>query len=487
MAPTFAQLSDDPNRLLAALIARKLIIHRGEHGQPLIGEDGAVLLKRDSGADYPVWVKVDDDIPFVEFHISQLLYANNIEYQSEWGDMIPEEPREQIRALLVAAVEGEVPALKGLKLAHQKGRHSEMDLSKFLDPEVKASYPIYTYPELARFLILPLFREIRAELGALDEDSLPHQTKDLRRNVVKLRNYVDLFSKAYPLTEEGVDLWQLYRWGRQQGDTTNRRPIWGLDQVYETMGKFKDFYDKRVTQAVLRGLPEVTYENVDNVDNVDIADLKPIRELLLFARDQHLWFVQNYDLEDYLSHPKIPLNPKETATDRKDSSQFWKGFRAVPLASFSGLETIALMILHDLDKAADEAEAFLAIQGLGEDLNDRRFHDFRKRIRTILKVSGYFCQIDGSCGQEEATGTKAILDKVEDAQGEINDMIMVFHAQSTQATPSPAEIKVAIEARWNEIRAWLDSDDTKLHDAIREYQFQIETQLGRLYGESSSK
>jgi hypothetical protein len=85
----FSELQDDPNRYFAALIARKC------------KADGD--LKMSIGAEYPVWIKVGKDIPFVEFRISDVLWQKGIIYDYKMGDQPPQQLVEAARKTLVEA------------------------------------------------------------------------------------------------------------------------------------------------------------------------------------------------------------------------------------------------------------------------------------------------------------------------------------------------------------------------------------------------
>jgi hypothetical protein len=55
------------------------------------------------GPEYPVWIKVGDGIPFIEFKIARALLQNGIVYTHEMGDDLSVEFVEQCRAALVKA------------------------------------------------------------------------------------------------------------------------------------------------------------------------------------------------------------------------------------------------------------------------------------------------------------------------------------------------------------------------------------------------
>lgn len=88
---SFADLVDDPNRYFAALVARKFKLNA----------DGSYISK---GAEYPLWVKIDKDIPFIEFKISNALYDAGFVYSPEhMGNPPAESVVERARKILADA------------------------------------------------------------------------------------------------------------------------------------------------------------------------------------------------------------------------------------------------------------------------------------------------------------------------------------------------------------------------------------------------
>lgn len=84
---TFTQMKDDPNRYFAAISARKCASTSTPNSQS-------------TGADYPLWIKVGADIPFIEFFISTLLNQHGLVYKNEWGNQVPVWFLRQARCIL---------------------------------------------------------------------------------------------------------------------------------------------------------------------------------------------------------------------------------------------------------------------------------------------------------------------------------------------------------------------------------------------------
>lgn len=100
----FQLLEDDPNRYFAAITARK---YAGD-------------LSKSTGAEYPLWIKIGRDIPFIEFKISDILWRNQIVYQNEWGNTPSEEFIEVARMALTEANE------PGIRVVAERVHYSKL-------------------------------------------------------------------------------------------------------------------------------------------------------------------------------------------------------------------------------------------------------------------------------------------------------------------------------------------------------------------------
>lgn len=101
----FHLLEDDPNRYFAALTARRYADSK---------------MVESSGAEYPLWIKIGKDIPFIEFKIADILWKHGIAYEYEMGESPPEEFVETARKILIEANNLE------LKIVPQRKHFSEL-------------------------------------------------------------------------------------------------------------------------------------------------------------------------------------------------------------------------------------------------------------------------------------------------------------------------------------------------------------------------
>lgn len=92
---SFNELQDDPNRFFAALVARKCTKNKKT------GEMVAIASPKTILADYPVWIKFGNEIPFIEFKISDLLTKYGLTYDNLWESSVSEEFVEKARTILI--------------------------------------------------------------------------------------------------------------------------------------------------------------------------------------------------------------------------------------------------------------------------------------------------------------------------------------------------------------------------------------------------
>jgi hypothetical protein len=116
----FHDLVDDPNRYFAALVARKF----------KTDSEGDYTSK---GAEYPLWVKVDKDIPFIEFKIANALYNAGFIYQPDrMGAPPANHISEYARKILIAA------EIEGLRVVPDRIHYEKI---KIHDDYVKIKVP----------------------------------------------------------------------------------------------------------------------------------------------------------------------------------------------------------------------------------------------------------------------------------------------------------------------------------------------------------
>lgn len=123
----FYLLEDDPNRYFAALTVRRYADSK---------------MAESSGAEYPLWIKIGKDIPFIEFKIADILWRHGFAYEYEMGESSPEEFVETARKILVEANNS------GLRIVPQRKHFSELgefeSLSSRIETEEDSANDFYS-------------------------------------------------------------------------------------------------------------------------------------------------------------------------------------------------------------------------------------------------------------------------------------------------------------------------------------------------------
>lgn len=113
----FKKLTDDPNRYFAAIAARKC-------------ELKGMKVDESTGAEYPLWIKIGKDIPFIEFKISDVLNKHGLVYDyKRLDETLPEEFVEKARTILIKN------PIQGLKLIPKRVKYTDIhDLCSMAEP-----------------------------------------------------------------------------------------------------------------------------------------------------------------------------------------------------------------------------------------------------------------------------------------------------------------------------------------------------------------
>lgn len=230
-----------------------------------------------------------------------------------------------------------------------------------------------------------------------NNETLPHQAKDLRKQIVRLRDILDVYSHNF---SHELNLWDDVR------DD--------LDDGYTVVGDFKDLFD--TNQEAVRAL--------ENGGQPEYKDKKKLNE----RREKVLAWKKQYFAEGGLSE-KIwvlfldihELDSNNLVNSKKYSDFFWGGVTAQPLASASPAQNARRLIDAQADLAVHEHPAVLEMKDPSSEKNEIIFHDHRKRLRTIVKV----CNVANSLTPETcATDAVKEIESLVVDLGAIEDLII---------------------------------------------------------------
>jgi hypothetical protein len=234
-------------------------------------------------------------------------------------------------------------------------------------------------------------------MSEFNENTLPHQAKDLRKQIVRLRDILDIFPHNFA---HELELWDDVRDG--------------LDDGYTVVGDYKDLFD---TDA----------DAVRDLEDGKLPEYKNEKKLK-DRRKKVLNWKETYFAEGGLSE-KIrelfqdirELDNTNITNSKKYSSFFWGGVPVQPLNSASPAQNARRLIDAQASLATQEHPQVLQIKDPSTHENELLFHDHRKRLRTIAKV----CNVANSIVAEacNSSAVKEIENLVVDL-GEIEDLII---------------------------------------------------------------
>ena len=282
-----------------------------------------------------------------------------------------------------------------------------------------------SYGEVAQMLTHPLLLELANKLGLFTDETLPHEAKNLRRDIGSFRIYIDIFPYAFEYDEE-FDVWSELRED--------------LDKGYEVMGKFKDLFD---TQGV--DIDDATY---------DESEVKRYRKKVLKWKKRFLKPVRLTLYKFLLRHPSttgIYSRPKD-----KLSKFFWGGVKIVPDPEINGIQNIAMLIREINNIAIQDYSVVKSVSNLTDEENEEVFHDFRKRVRSTIKLLNYFPEVLIDQGNsDEFIVTMDLIKELVSNYGAVNDLITSYHlAEERGQRRKQRRLKRQIKEEFSVVKEW---------------------------------
>lgn len=273
-----------------------------------------------------------------------------------------------------------------------------------------------TYSELAQVNIAKQYNKVVSGLEIINDKAIPYDGKGIRKDIGKLKIYLDVFQSAYaPVSEKDLLL--------EIRDE--------LDLGYEVVGKFKDLND--------------------TMDADEVND-----ELLSLRRSNAIkWkeeFLASSNKKNYLLYLSSPLVNEVYLRDEKELPKFFWGIVEFPTNKISSGEEIISTLLNGMLKtSAKRYKQIMKFENLFKHSDEEDFHDFRKLIRAHLKLVKVFFEektIQGSEFFENYSKLNLMIDKF----GDINDKLVgLHHAKSDK---KKKKLKKKIRIAWYLLKAW---------------------------------
>jgi CHAD domain-containing protein len=310
---------------------------------------------------------------------------------------------------------------------------------------VTANTPLdqLSFGDLAKARTLPLVDKILEAVKNMGPATAkPHEErlKDLRKEIQKLRNHLDVFVFSYA---DGA-----------------REQVWAdfreqLDDGYEALGAFKDLFDSQGLELKVLN-PQTGLMEGD----IDEKDVKYPNQAILDQRRRVLveWVDDFLKPQLTAKYRELVNTPSPTIADVKDGlTRFvWGSVKFRPDANVPGAKTIGRLASELALNAADDVvktEADIAvIEGEAEEL----FHDTRKYMRTVSNLVKSFSEVLSP----EAQAPLRLIDRAVSRYGDIEDFIAARRLATTAGDqPRVDEMTGKIAQTWKDIREWQKKED----------------------------
>jgi|GEM_PF-996495 len=238
---------------------------------------------------------------------------------------------------------------------------------------------------------------VDAGMMEFNEDTLPHEAKELRKQIVRLRDLLDVFPHNFA---HELKLWDDVRDG--------------LDDGYTVVGDYKDLFDtnpKAVRELEAGAQPE--YKDKKNLNERRTKVLKWKSEYFTEGGVSDQVLLLFTDIRE--------LDASNVINPKKYSSFFWGGVSVQPIATAKPAENARRLIDAQAALATREHPSVLDIKDPTTHKNELLFHDHRKRLRTISKV----CNIANALTAESCnSAAMKDIDALVVDLGEIEDLII---------------------------------------------------------------
>lgn len=309
-----------------------------------------------------------------------------------------------------------------------------------------------SYGELAGHMLCGAFDEIQRGLTNFNAATLPHEAKELRKQLGRFRNKLDLFAFAYP-TGPGKD-----RFLQLRED---------LDKGYERMGEFKDLFDAQRIELAAFDAEQQRWSAGVRPEAVTYPNSYKVKE----RRDKVLKWHQKFLEPDRLAgHRAYVCAPDLKAfhpRPAKDLSRFFWGSEEglTPRTELGGVDNFRWLAAEMLGRALKDYPAVQALRGL-EGETAVKFHDFRKRVRAVVRIAEDIAILPAA--NRRAKDLDKLMDDLDDSFGELNDKIVDLEmAVEAGETAKASRLRTEIAGDWDQLRQW--QEDQKVAAALGEY------------------
>lgn len=323
----------------------------------------------------------------------------------------------------------------------------------FLSPTVSLrAQSAPSYGELAGQMLCTGFDEIVVGLTNFNANTLPHEAKELRKQLGRFRNRLDLFAFAYP-TGPGKDKFLKIRKD--------------VDKGYERMGDFKDLFDAQRIDLAEFDEEEDKWSKGVRPENVTYSNQAKLIERRDKVLSWHRKFMDEEDLAEYRAYVCAPDLKMFHPRDADDLSRFfWGGDEGiVPRSDLSGIDNFRFLAAELLGRAIGSCPAVMELRDL-EGETAVEFHDFRKRVRSVVKIADDMEILPKR--DKKADDLHDLMDDVDDGYGDLNDIILDLELAVESADQAKAaKLRAEIADEWTQLREW--QTEEKVLEKMTEY------------------
>jgi hypothetical protein len=280
-----------------------------------------------------------------------------------------------------------------------------------------------TYGDVAKDTIPGSYNKFLDNLHILHEGVKPGTLGNLRRSIISLRSYLDVFTYAYP---------------------------------------FNNLHDTEDVFLHLRKDLNKLYTSIGNFDDLHFVNYSPhdAEKLLDVSLKDKVKFETNDRTYGYVTYVKSPskklMYPRDKALLSID---FWGKLDAVPLAEFTAQKNLAILALGQINKLISDYTQFTNLTDICNEEVHTQFHDYRKLLRGFNFVGSDFGYVFNK------TINLGILSESYHSIGKINDEINEYIFYMSKGNENKAiELKKKVKIDWDKLKSWFNS--VKLYDIM---------------------
>lgn len=302
-----------------------------------------------------------------------------------------------------------------------------------------------SYNDLAQKVNTSFYSSIIGSINSVGKHTFPHDVKCLRKDIGKMKTLVDIFIYAYGQKSSKKD------------PISNLRGF--LDEGYAVLGDYKDEMDKSPENAkiiksyeiekCIYGVPPEILSSVYD-KNILETKLKRVLKWIKVAKDNE------QEIIEVLSRPK---NKKIAERKKSDLSRFiWGSTSLVPNPDISGYKNLQYLQLSIVQNAIQQLPDLLHMDTIHDHHDEEFFHDFRKRIRMIVRIDGFFPQTRNP----DVDSDKYLdsLDTLVGKFGDLNDLFLLYHEKQEKGE-NTIELVNEINSKWRLLKSQLLNGDVE--------------------------